>query len=71
MGCQMESRTFGTDLVGITIWTSEMLKCIEFNTFMLDIHLYADTMGEIKIVFGILNKLYFKVAVEIGSGGFK
>ena len=63
----MESRTFGTDLVGITIWTSEMLRCIEFNTFIFDIHLYADTMGELKIVFVILNKIYFKVAVEISS----
>ena len=67
----IKTKTFGTDLIGITIWTSEMLKCIEFNTFVLNIHLYADTMGELKIVFGIFNKLYFKVAIEVSSGDFK
>mgnify|MGYP003132070073 FL=1 len=67
MVCQMESKTFGTDIIGITIWKNELIRCIEFNTFFLDVHFYADTLGELKIIFGTLNRLYFKIAIEIKS----
>ena len=67
----IKAKTYGTDLIGITIWNAcNWMKCIEFNTFIIDIHFYADKAGEIKIVLGLFKAVYFKFGLQIGNGGF-
>ena len=72
MGCLMiKTKTYGTDLIGITIWKMEdILRCIEFNTFVINIHFYADKAGEVRIVFGLFRIIYVKIALQIGNGSF-
>ena len=70
MVCLMiKSKTYGTDLIGITIWKADSwMKCIEFNTYLLDIHFTVDIGGQIKITIGTLNLIYFSFAIETRSG---
>ena len=70
MVCPMiNSKTYGTDDVGITFWdVGDWLKCIEFNTFIIDVRFYADRAGEIKVVLGLFRAIYFKVALQVGNG---
>ena len=70
MVCQMiKAKTFGTDLIGITIWNAEpFLKCIELNTFIINLHFSADTYGQLKISIGLINYIYFGFSIETRSG---
>ena len=70
MVCLMiNSKTIGTDNIGITLWhVDDWLRCLEFNTFIIDIHFYADKAGEIKVVLGLFRAIYFKVALQVGNG---
>tara|TARA_Y100000310_G_scaffold345400_1_gene464481 strand:- start:6180 stop:6398 length:219 start_codon:yes stop_codon:yes gene_type:complete len=72
MECPMiKTKIYGTDLIGITLWKAgSWLRCIEFNTFIIDTHFYADKAGEIKIVLGLFKTIYIKVGLQIGNGGF-
>ena len=65
----IKTKTYGTDLIGITLWSAgRWMKCIEFNTFIIDLHLSVDFGGEIRIKLGTLNMIYFSVAIETRSG---
>ena len=70
MVCLMiKSKTYGTDLIGIVFWEAgSWLRCIELNTFLVDVHLYVDKIGEIKIAIGLFRVIYLKVALQIGDG---
>ena len=72
MVCLMiKTKTYGTDLIGITYWEAgRWMKCIEFNTFIINIHLYADKAGEIKVILGLFRSIYFKIALQVGNGSF-
>ena len=72
MECHMiKTKTYGTDLIGITLWEmDDLLKCIEFNTFVINIHFYADKAGEIRMVFGLFRIIYVKISLQIGNGSF-
>ena len=65
----IKTKTYGTDLIGITIRGAGVwMRCIELNTFLLDIHFTIDKGGQIKITIGTLNLIYFSFAIETRSG---
>ena len=70
MVCLMiNSKTYGTDLVGITYWeVGRWMKCIEFNTFIINLHFTIDMTGQLMITVGLLNIIYFSVAIGTGNG---
>ena len=70
MVCPMiNSKTYGTDDVGITFWdVGDWLKCIEFNTFFINIHFTIDITGQIMLTIGLLNIIYFSFAIGTNDG---
>ena len=70
MVCPMiKTKTYGTNLVGITIWNAgKWMKCIEFNTFLIDLHFTIDIIGQIKLTVGLLNIIYFSFAIGTKGG---
>ena len=67
MVCLMiKTKTYGTDLIGITYWEAgKWMKCIEFNTFIINVHFTIDITGQIMLTIGLLNIIYFSTMSKI------
>jgi|TARA_R100000049_G_C1939976_1_gene84026 hypothetical protein len=65
----IKTKTYGTDLIGITLWSAgSWMKCIEFNTFLINIHFTIDITGQIMLTIGLLNIIYFSFAIGTNDG---
>ena len=70
MVCLMiKTKTYGTYLIGKTYWEAgQWMKCIEFNTFLINIHFTIDITGQIMLTIGLLNIIYFSFAIGTNDG---
>jgi len=65
----IKTKIYGTDLIGITYWEAGgWMKCIEFNTFIINIHFTIDYTGQIMLTVRLLNIIYFSFAIGTKSG---